>query len=479
MKTPTFTIIGIVLALLSSCGYRIQYAPNPDTPRRLAPGEDGVPKKIQVFFDGTANDWEARTNVRRRFELMASAEDPQFPCLYIEGVGVGNLSGKVLGLGMKQRVLQAYTFLARHWSKDRNDSIQIYGFSRGAFQARMLAGLMAHCGLPDAVNTPKSEKDLHKLATSVWDYCVDQLKDPEEPADGSRIPLSKWLERLAENQRKVRELPNHQGWTFNTPSIDFLGIWDTVPGLPFTTLKAEGEVMAGKKQRYKVRPYPNIKVVAHALSLDEKRSRFAPLLVGAPIDPHNKVHEVWFPGAHSDVGGGYADSNDMAGITMVWMQDVMILENVTKRKHTFYSDAHGLLHHPEAALVNRITGHELSRRIPKDSYIHFSAFKRANQELHPEENSPYGSAYQPTLVVEQPCKSDHLAQPPLILKVSGAIYTERTAADELKKVGLKLYGQNVDTDNSTKGLPLSISQMAVIVKTVSQPSVKPESKPKQ
>ena len=161
----TIFAIGL-LNSLTGCAPTIQVVPNPTTDRRLNPLEIGQAKQIQVFFDGTANDWSARTNVRRRFELLASAEDPQFPCLYFEGVGTESLAGKAFGLGMKQRVIKAYTFLAHHWSPNRKDRIHIYGFSRGAFQARMLAGLMAHCGLPDAQQSGPLDPEVEKLAVA-------------------------------------------------------------------------------------------------------------------------------------------------------------------------------------------------------------------------------------------------------------------------------------------------------------------------
>ena len=466
MKPPARLAIIAVLGSLASCAQdKIQFAPNPATPRRLAPQEAGQSKQIDVFFDGTSNNWEARTNVRRRFELQAQAEDPQYPCVYIEGVGVNTVSGKAFGVGMKKRVLEGYCFLARHWSKGPKDRIHIFGFSRGAFQARMLAGLLAHCGLPDATGRGTSDQALRELSEKVWDYSVDHLADPPERSPGEKIPLDVWTRTLEANQRSIRQQPFSQGWTFNNPAIQLLGIWDTVPGLPFTKLLDDGGIFAAGKQVYKVRPYPNTKVIIHALSLDEKRSQFHPIIVGPPIDPSNKVYEVWFPGAHSDIGGGYSDSNDMAGTTLNWMQQVMRSEGLTTQNHNFYGDAHGILHHPEEDRIGSIGSHPQARTLPSGSLVDFSVFKRANGEFHPEQGRAHGVVYTPTLHVTQPDGTTKS------LAIQGRTHYEPAEARKLlQSVGLDLYSAAGNLDKRPQGAPLNLRQMAVEVKPVAPPA---------
>lgn len=462
--------------------FNVQYAPNPATPRRFAPEEENEPKQINVFFDGTSNNWKARTNVRRSFEQQAVAEDPHAPCIYVEGVGVRTLTGKAFGWGIKDRVIDAYAFLARYWNAGAKDRIHIFGFSRGAFEARMLSGMMAHCGLPDAthaftqdvVQNKLREKQLKALATAVYDYCELHLTDPE-PKAGSSIPLKVWKDTLKANQAELQRQRFCQGWVFHAPEIELLGIWDTVPGLPFTKLRSDGEVIPGRPQRYKVRPYPNIKLTVHALSLDEKRSQFHPLIVGPPIDPSCKVFEVWFPGAHSDIGGGYEDSNDMAGTTLAWMDEVMKNERLIKRTHSYYRDAHGILHHPEKNAFSSIGSHEQARYVPYGSHVDFSVFKRANLESHPEEGQPAGVVYQPTLHVQQPDGSIKT------LKIAGAKnYQPAAARQMLKSVGLDLYDPKQNIENRPEGAPLTLSQMNVEVKTVAKsapPAVQPSPAP--
>lgn len=481
MVLPPRSLAIFSLSLLAACThYKVQQSPNLDTPRKTSPEDSGKAKTIQVFFDGTSNNWEARTNVRRRYELEAQAEDPQHPCLYIEGVGVKGILGKALGLGMKDRVLEGYCYLAKHWVP--GDRIHIYGFSRGAFQARMLAGLMAHCGLPDGPSKGgakgPSDAELKKLGEQVWDYCAEHLTDPQEPASGTSLSLNVWKRRLADNQAAIRSQKFSSGWRFNDPEIKLLGIWDTVPGLANAELKDDGEILTGKHQRYKVRPYPNIKTIIHAMSLDEMRSRFEPLIVGPAIDPNCKVYEVWFPGVHSDVGGGYyGDSNDMAGTTLAWMQRIMSENEITKRDYSFYADAHGVLHHPEDAFINSFGSHKQARKLPHGSYVDFSVFKRANTEMHPEQAQAGGlvhRAYEPTLHVEQP---DGRTVKTLTIKGKFG-YTREEAQRLLSEVGLKLYDTKAkDLDKHPKGNPLSLGQMAVQVISVA-PKSEPAPQPK-
>ena len=474
MNPPAYIIALTVMVTMASCSHNVQQVPNLARERKFNPLEDKDPKRIHVFFDGTSNDWKARTNVRRRFELTATAEDPHHPCIYIEGVGVKSLAGQAFAIGMKQRVLEAYCFLARNWSQDTKDTIHVFGFSRGAFQARMLAGLMAHCGLVDAYRRPSSDKSVEKVAEEIWDYCAEYLSDPPEPGNGKQATVAVWHRKLADNRREVQGIAPCKGWQFHDPKIEFLGIWDTVPGLPFAKLRDNGEVQEGKNQPYKVRPYPNIQHIAHALSLDEKRSQFDPLIVGPPIDrASTQVLEVWFPGVHSDVGGGYLDSNDMAGTTLNWMQTIMNRYDLTKRDFSFFADAHGVIHHPENVFFNSIGSKKQARHIPAGSHIDFSLFKRTNAEPHPEDGFEQDVVYEPVLTVAQ---ADGETVKPL--KIPGKKdYTPSEARALLASVGLDLYDADTNLNNQPDGPALPISQMSVHVKEVPAAPIPPAQRP--
>ena len=372
---PLWVIMPLLL-LVTGCGIKpeVQTAPNTLSSRSLSNGDRSESSHIQLFFDGTANKWNTRTNVRRLFERCAAAEDPKYPCLYVDGVGNNSLSGMIFAVGLKPRVLEGYKFLARNWSGPK-DEIRIYGFSRGAFEARVLAGLVAHCGLPDG--RAMSDRDLDRLANQVW-------KESERLVDampGTCAP--EWESKLQANRDTLAAKLSRDGFptpfSNRVPTIHFMGLWDTVPGLQFAKIKDDITMTDQKKtQRYKIRPYSNIKVICHALALDEHRKQFAPLLVGDALDStKTKVTEVWFPGAHADIGGGYPDSNDLAGEPMTWMIQNMRENGIGYLNFKPYRDPTAVQHHPENVSPNNVGGIKY-RVLPEGSFIHRSVFIRVN-----------------------------------------------------------------------------------------------------
>ena len=133
----------------------------------------------------------------------------------------------------------------------------------------------------------------------------------------------------------AKEIKDSLNLETQAAEVTFLGIWDTVPGSFFKdydTCKEKKDRNEG--DRYKTDTYPAIREIAHAVSIDEKRSKFKPVLACTPIKTSKPTHvdEVWFPGAHADVGGGYenpkkspdvkfpdVDSKDLPGISLNWM----------------------------------------------------------------------------------------------------------------------------------------------------------------
>lgn len=456
------------VAFLSGCTFVKQSVPELKISRVFADEDKNDPKHFQIFFDGTSNDYLARTNVRRRFEMLAMAEDPHYPCLYVEGVGVHTLAGKAFGTGMKDRVVAAYCYLAQHWSSEHKDTLKVYGFSRGAFQARMFTGLLAHCGLPDA--RTHSEKDLKKLANRIWDYCEKELTEPSlDPDQSAESRSAIWKKHLENNHKLVVSLANSDAsakrnpWKFSNPDVLLLGIWDTVPGLPLDHIVDDSTIINRKKQPFKISPYPNIKHVVHALALDEKRSQFHPLRIGSPISKKTKVYEVWFPGVHSDIGGGY-ESNDMAGISLAWMQKIMEKEKLIGFPHTFYSDSHGILHHPENIFFNSIGSKKVSRQLRFGDHVDYSVFLRADGKEHPEKISDSATElkkYAPEFSVIQE------SGPPKTLRLDQGPYNKKSALAALKSVGLDLYDIEGKLDNGPDQTPLSLKEMDIQVTSTS------------
>ena len=359
------------------------------------------PKTILIFLDGTSNKWNSRTNVRRLFENLASHEDPSLVCYYLEGVGsnfIGSLSGAALGRGMKPRIKKGYQFLSQHY--ETGDKIYLFGFSRGAHQARALTGIISHCGLlsPDSTSSSNLEK--------VWDFCrkendISPTSDEwNEVMENQNPPFSQRLEREA--NVSMRFAP-----------IEFIGLWDTVPGSAFKKFGPYGESLKDNKIgiRYKSSAYPPIKHMAHALSLDERRSRFKPLLVDPKINKkHTRLEEYWFAGAHSDVGGGYSDTNALSGVSLNWMiEQMQLIDQRWTILPRFYQDPLA----PQHESINDYPGNKFSkakaREFPqgKTPRIHPSVELRKNAKTvwyrsSGRKKTFYEASYTP---VAQPQKS--------------------------------------------------------------------------
>lgn len=310
-------IVGVILsAVISGCTPLTTKWPDTATSLHAT----NQPKSIFVFLDGTANNPKSATNVWRLFKIISSQNDPLTTGIYIEGVGATNglAIQKMLGLGMEDRILKGYAFLAENYTL--GDKIYIFGFSRGAFEARALAGLLAYSGLPKLSGDDKSH--LKKIGNRI----LELTKNKNDCAY-----VGKWSTWASGDAPLLaQEIDESLGLKVQGVEVEFLGVWDTVPGSfwkDYDTCKEKPNRSDG--DRYKTDTYPAIREIAHAVSIDEKRSKFKPVLVCPPIVNPNPTHvdEVWFPGAHSDVGGGYENpkeypklsSVDLPNISLNWM----------------------------------------------------------------------------------------------------------------------------------------------------------------
>ena len=242
-----------------------------------APGSEKLVKRPT----NVANIWTYVTNQFLEDDAYGvvanSTNNTDVEAVYLRGVGSGKLSleniyddplGVVFGYGTSERIRDAYRYLARRWMPD--DSIYLFGFSRGAFAVRSLAGFI------DAVGLPVNNKIL-----------------PEE-----------LINELYETYRakKKQILPG-----FKKAEVTFVGIWDTVAAIPC------GETI---NSFHSTSP-ENVKYVAHALAIDEERTPYN-CVTWDFINSNSKGKEVWFKGAHCNVGGSYIDEN-LSNITLFWM----------------------------------------------------------------------------------------------------------------------------------------------------------------
>lgn len=356
-----------------------------DVTTHLLEGDPGKRKSIFVFLDGTSNNRESETNVWRLFQELLKNGDPQMTAVHIAGVGGANdapITGQALGRGMQARILRGYAFISSNFNS--GDKIFIFGFSRGAHQARSLAGLISYAGV------------LSKSSTDYNEFLYDServIEIVKKKSDANY--LEEWKSWRPGNQAVLSsEIKDKLNIKTYSAEITFLGVWDTVPG---SSLKNYGVCKekkgfiknyfwwlipgTDKGERYKTDTYPPINKIAHAVSTDEKRSKFSPILICKPINSdYTQISEVWFPGAHSDVGGGYEDSNDLPSISLEWMFNLLRKSYDFSIIPTFKGNAGGLAHWSIGDSPANALSDCTDRTIPRKA-LHTSYFAR--KELSP------------------------------------------------------------------------------------------------
>lgn len=255
-------------------------------------------KRLVICCDGTWNRADTKTvtnieKIARTVQLEPSrALGVQQMVLYLPGVGTAGyqtdkLLGGAFGLGLFHHVLNAYRFLSINYQPD--DEIYIFGFSRGAYTARSLAGMIGKVGLL---------KREAMIAGLLHEVGLRYRHGPEEP----------WPDAWADPEAFRRE------HCHPVVPIRFLGVFDTVGALGVPG------ALSRHHQFHDVRLGKAVEVARHALAIDEPRMKFEPCLweVGDNPGAPDRVKQVWFEGAHSDVGGGYEEAG-LADTALLWM----------------------------------------------------------------------------------------------------------------------------------------------------------------
>ncbi len=275
-------------------------------------------KNIIICSDGTGNTAiKGRgTNVFKMFESVdlnshrfQPERTPQV-AIYDDGVGTESLRlmrilGGAAGYGLSRNVRQLYKELCRIY--DPGDRIFLFGFSRGAFTVRSLSGFIGRCGIVDVTRLegPEDLDALVKRAYEVYRSCYRTwlIKKLIGPAD--RSVTAKFRERHC----------------YGSERIHFLGVWDTVDavGLPLRISDLVNKLIYQFK-------FPDLVLstavdrAVHALAIDDERQSFQPLIWDetAPLQSGQSIEQVWFSGAHSNVGGGYPKQG-MSLVALDWM----------------------------------------------------------------------------------------------------------------------------------------------------------------
>ena len=250
-----------------------------------------MPKNLVICCDGTGNEFgQRKSNVIKLYKTLVC--DASQIAYYHPGVGsmgarsalspIGKWWTKLIGLafgyGVSDNIADAYLFLMSTF--DPGDSVYVFGFSRGAYIARALCGMLHIVGL------------LRRGNEGLIPYAIRMIKQKE-------IDFG-----VAADFKKTfsQECKPH-----------FVGVWDTVSSLgwvynavyfPFTRATSS----------------PDFQIVRHAISIDERRAFFRENSFGQPKNAQQDIVEVWFAGVHSDVGGSYAESeSQLSQVALRWM----------------------------------------------------------------------------------------------------------------------------------------------------------------
>ncbi len=246
-------------------------------------------KKIAFCADGTWDNSGKNTNVYRLYKALVTSAT-QVP-YYDDGVGAdGNpiekLAGAAFGAGLFQKIKDGYTKIAQVY--EQGDEIFLFGFSRGAYTARSLAGMIAYCGLPTA---------------NFDDQLVEKAFDAYRDKD---------------NRDKLLAELNKEYALFDA-KLNLVGVWETVGALGIPSIfGGVGPLFAFLDTSL----HPDVLNAYQALAINERREELPPTLWTSWAAGHSTVEQAWFAGVHSDVGGSYPDDPNgtaLSDITLGWI----------------------------------------------------------------------------------------------------------------------------------------------------------------
>jgi len=265
---------------------------------------------IIICSDGTGNsDTGTPSNVRRLFDLLIQ-KSPTQVALYDPGVGTeprqagtgrlrytaDHLRSLWFGTGVEENLIQLYAWLVEKYQP--GDRVFLFGFSRGAFTVRALAGLLHVCGVV------RPERSLVTRAVMLYRTSESRIKAARRQRG---LPAKFGRDETTDHASFDADARDFKVQFGQSCTVDLLGIWDTV--------KAYGWLWP--RSFPALRHNASVTAVRHAVSLDERRAVFKMTSWG---DWNSRVREVWFAGDHSDVGGGHQRGNSaLADAALRWM----------------------------------------------------------------------------------------------------------------------------------------------------------------
>jgi len=308
---------------------------------------DGSPDCTNVYklFLGLAGELSPETirNADEQEKFLMLGGKPIQVAKYIHGVGdsrnpIHKLMGGAFGAGTIARIVRGYTFISRNYAP--GDAIILSGFSRGAYTARALAGLIASEGLLAKTHT-RDKEHAYRWGAKAWYRYRSHAKGASKPSF-----LKHFAEAMADLPAFLSADDLKDEDLVPVETIKAVAVWDTVGalGLP----KYENNARADAFRFCNNSLSNKVEWGFHAVSLDDQRVDFTPTMWAN----RKNVVQVLFPGAHADVGGGYATKGGESGLSngaLLWMVDqlkglgVQFFDGIAASNK---ADAGGVAHQP-------------------------------------------------------------------------------------------------------------------------------------
>lgn len=356
-------------------------------------------KKLIVSCDGTwntpdqrQNDIPAPTNVVRLHNSLAGTDAKgreqrryYHPGVGTEGSGWERVTGGAYGSGISQNVMGAYAWLAYNY--EPGDEIFLFGFSRGAFTARSLGGFMGRCGLLNLAGLKPAEAWQRVATTYEKIYQAGAAYQPTMPDTWATFPVDPVLGQIP---------------------IHFIGVWDTVGALGVPDDLALFDLLdnPAKWQFHDTQLGSHVRYARHAVAIDEMRASFTPTLwtdpAGNPLNEADRpgrparVKQLWFPGAHADVGGGYAECG-LSDIGLDWMikeAKAAGLKFAPAFLKQIRPEVRGVLHDSYTGLFGKLQARPRNRPLLEQGSAHYHPSAWERDQSPPITQAPY---HRPTL----------------------------------------------------------------------------------
>lgn len=244
-------------------------------------------KRIIFCADGTWDSPQNKTNVYKIWQAVRPM--PNQAPFYDDGVGAdGSILDRLLdgatGAGLFQKIRDGYKSIAQSYQP--GDDIYLFGFSRGAYTARSLAGMIAICGLPT------------------------------RPCDENLVQTA--FQAYRNKDKRAALLAGLAGYAMYDAKIRMVGVWDTVGALGIPAVI--GGVDPALYGFLDTSLHPDVKNAFHAVAIDERRREFPATLWTSTPAADQKLEQIYFVGVHCDVGGGYTEAG-LSDITLSWMMN--------------------------------------------------------------------------------------------------------------------------------------------------------------